>query len=544
MDSFDICAWEYVMLEKIIKSDYGGISLIVLNDSLRKSTFDPYRTKRWSKLLYNIFWKVEEIKFKPFPNAFEVKNSRTLLTDIPVLQVTPDQTKIPDQLKNEDIEKIKSKKIDVFIALGFWFLCGEILNIGKYGVWSYDHGYMHINRRIPGGLLEVLEGHPTTCSKLIILNGVPGKGKVIYRSYSLTDEFSVNKTCNSHYWKIASFMPRKLRELSTFGDEKFRRRVEQESNAKDLHCNNVVKICRSHQIIFGMIKHLLRSIKIGLLKKIFIEQWILLFDLKNDFSYSFSRYKKIIPPKDRLYADPHVISKDGKYYIFFEEKPFETGKGHISLIVMDEEGNYGNPIKIIDKPYHLSYPFVFMWKDQYFMIPESSDNKTIQLYKCVHFPDKWQFQKNLMENVVAADVTLYYYGQKWWLFTNIKENEGSTNWDELFLFFAESPISESWKAHPLNPIISDVRKARPAGRIFDYNGKVYRPSQNSSRRYGYGLKINQIVKLNEFEYEEVEIRSIEPNWDKHIKGVHSFSRERNLTMIDGKLKRQRYLEKM
>jgi hypothetical protein len=542
MDSLDIFAWEYVLLEKIIGSDYGAISLVILNDSFRKKSAGSLK-RYCSNLFYKLFWKFEDIKHKPSPNAFEIKNSKILLTDIPTLRVMPNQTKFSDRLKTEDIEKLIFKNIDVFIIFGFPLLGGEILNVGKFGVWSYDHGYIQNNKNIPAGLWEAVERHPTTCSMLRILDGALRQGRVIYSSYSTTDYFSVNKTCNRHYWKIVSFIPRKLKELYTFGDEKFFQRVEQDNKMKDLNCTGIVKIHTSHQFIFGMIKYLFRSIKIGFLKKIFFEQWILLFDLQNDFSYSFSRYKKIIPPKDRLYADPHLICKGGKYYIFFEEKLFETGKGHISLIVMDEQGNYGKPIKVIDNRHHLSYPFVFKWKDQYFMIPESSENKTIPLYKCVHFPEKWKFQKNLMENVVAADTTLYYYDRKWWLFTNIKENEGSTNWDELFLFYAESPFSESWKAHPINPIISDVRKARPAGKIFHYNGKIYRPSQNSSRRYGYGLKINLIVKLSEFEYEEIEIRSIEPNWDKHINGVHSFSKERNLTVIDGKFKRPRYFGK-
>ena len=174
------------------------------------------------------------------------------------------------------------------------------------------------------------------------------------------------------------------------------------------------------------------------------------------------------------------------------------------------------------------------------MIPESSASKTIQLYRAIKFPERWVLEKILMEDIDAADTTLFFFRQKWWLFTNIKESDGCTNWDELFLFYTNNPLNDKWQFHPQNPIISDVRKARPAGKIFQNDDAIYRPSQNSAGRYGYGLKMNRILKLSETEYEEIEVKSLQPDWDKNILGVHSFNKEKNLTVIDGKYRRLKY----
>ena len=146
-----------------------------------------------------------------------------------------------------------------------------------------------------------------------------------------------------------------------------------------------------------------------------------------------------------------------------------------------------------------------------------------------------------MENIDAVDTTLFYHNDKWWLFTNIIENQGSSNLDELFLFFSDDFITNSWVPHPRNPIISDVKKARSAGNIFVKNGRIIRPSQNSSLRYGYGIKLNEIKILNENEYEEIEIDSIEPNWDSKILGTHTINNSGNLSIIDGILKRRKFL---
>ena len=103
---------------------------------------------------------------------------------------------------------------------------------------------------------------------------------------------------------------------------------------------------------------------------------------------------------------------------------------------------------------------------------------------------------------------------------------------ELYIYYSDSPISKNWTAHTENPVISDVSRARPAGGFYRVNGTFIRPSQNCSKRYGYGLKFNEIKVLNEREYQELEIQSVEPHWDKRIVGVHTFNYNRELNMSD------------
>jgi hypothetical protein len=276
-------------------------------------------------------------------------------------------------------------------------------------------------------------------------------------------------------------------------------------------------------------------------KLVYFEQWYLMFDLKPQISTSLWKFKKIIPPKDRFWADPHVIQNGSSFYIFIEEYIYKKKKGHISVIKMDNQGNYEKPVRVLEKNFHLSYPFIFKWDDKYYMIPESLGNRTVEIYECIEFPYKWEFKMNLMENVRAVDATLFYHHEKWWLFVNMSENEGSSVYDELFLFYSDRLKTKEWKAHPLNPIISDVKRARPAGRIFLRHGKIFRPSQNCSLRYGYGININEIVILSETEYLEKKVASVMPNWDRKVKATHSFVNEGELTIIDALRFRRRVL---
>lgn len=206
---------------------------------------------------------------------------------------------------------------------------------------------------------------------------------------------------------------------------------------------------------------------------------------------------------------------------------------------INEKGEYSDPVKIIDKPYHLSYPFTFKYEGDYYMVPESIANRTIDLYKCVEFPDKWEFQMSLMDNIKGVDATLLFHNEKWWMFVNVVENLGASAHDELFLYYSTELLTTDWKAHAQNPIVSDCKSARSAGKIFIEDGRLYRPSQNCSGRYGHGFNLSEILTLTETNYAEEIVSRVKPNWDKDIVGTHTFSRDKSLHVIDALNRRWR-----
>ena len=149
------------------------------------------------------------------------------------------------------------------------------------------------------------------------------------------------------------------------------------------------------------------------LKKVFYSDpfsWVLLFKIKDSKDFlnnSYSSFNKLQPSKDKFWADPFVISRADKYFVFVEEFIYAKNKGHISVLELDKEGKLLNVQKLIDKPYHMSYPFVFESEGGYYMIPETGGNRTIDLYKCIDFPGNWVFVKNIMKDVNAVDTTLF-----------------------------------------------------------------------------------------------------------------------------------------
>jgi len=544
VDSDQIPNWTFKMLERVHASNYAEFVLIVKNDTPTPSKKSVYRKVRdnFGRLIYLVLTRIDDAIFKSEPNAFEPKHIHQLLPNTPSITVKPIQKSFSDYFREDDIKTIKSHHIDVLIRLGVRILRGEVLTCARYGVWSYHHGDNRINRGGPVGFWEVLDGCGETGSILQILSEDLDSGQILYRSHSQTDHLSVRRNKNNYYWKTLSFLPRKLKELYELGGEEFLSRVRQDNQHPFFYSRRIFTEPKHAELIGLTLRHYSKYIWRKLQSLFYFDQWILLYDANHmaECSSSLWRFKEIVPPKDRFWADPFIIYDNHKYYVFIEEFLYKKNKGHISYLTIDENGNTSVPKKIIEKPYHLSYPFVFSHNNEYYMIPETADNRTIELYKCVQFPEKWELATTLMKDIYAVDPTVFLKDGKWWLFVNVCENEGASPLDELFLFYSADLFCGNWTPHPKNPVVSDVKSARPAGRIFSFNGNVYRPSQNNSWRYGYGMKLNQIVALSETEYKEVCVNDIEPQWDKRMRGIHTLNCVEKLTMVDAIKRRPRY----
>ena len=285
--------------------------------------------------------------------------------------------------------------------------------------------------------------------------------------------------------------------------------------------------------------NLLRRIFRRILLYFFFEQWFLLLAQNNtDKEPSWKDFTRFIPPPDRIWADPFIWVHGDKYYVFFEEQPTDTKPGHICCMTLDDDLKILANEIVLKRSYHLSYPFIFEHDGELYMLPETGMNRSVEVYRCKKFPNRWVLVQTLLSGLYAFDATLFENKGKWWLFVNIGENEGGeSTWDKLHLFYSDHPLSRHWTPHLANPIIQDVRSARPAGRIFLQNGEIIRPSQDCSKRYGYATNFNIITKLSETEYEESLGWKFLPT-SKDILSTHTWNRVDNLLAVDAMLRRQ------
>jgi len=241
-------------------------------------------------------------------------------------------------------------------------------------------------------------------------------------------------------------------------------------------------------------------------------------------------FTPVYPPKGLGWADPIVFAKDGRNWLFIEEIPGQ-GKGVLSVMEFLPGGVLGKPLRVLEEPFHLSYPMVFEHEGTVYMVPESAQAKQVRLYRATDFPRGWVLDRVLLDDVSATDATFLEHGGSWWMFVNIRAGGGSS-WDELHLYRSESRFGP-FEAHPLNPVVSDVRRARPAGPIIKRGGKLFRPAQDCSSWYGRALSMMEIVRLNESGYEEREATQLEPELIPGSFCLHTFESEGTLEIVDG-----------
>jgi hypothetical protein len=163
------------------------------------------------------------------------------------------------------------------------------------------------------------------------------------------------------------------------------------------------------------------------------------------------------------------------------------------------------------------------------MLPETSAAGQVRLYRCERFPDKWGLAAVLLDNIVALDPVPFERDGRWWMFVGMRE-PGAEGSDELSLFYAPG-LFGPWTPHARNPVVSDAFSARPAGNVYRIGNTLLRPSQDCSRRYGYGLVINRIDLIADNEYEEAEIERILPEKLGFL-GVHTINHNDRFTVAD------------
>ena len=239
-----------------------------------------------------------------------------------------------------------------------------------------------------------------------------------------------------------------------------------------------------------------------------------------------------------MYADPFLFEHDGRHHLFCEEIPHDGPRGVISHTELRLDGAPADPPKrVLQAPYHLSYPFVFAHQDDVFMIPETSAARRVELYRAVAFPHEWEREAVLIEDIDAADATILLHDGRLWLFAAVAAANASSL-DELHIFWAET-IRGPWHPHPCNPVVSDVRCARPAGPIQCWDERLVRPGQDGSRRYGWAISFRQIDALSLTDYAEHEVGRIEPGDVLGARATHAYAADSRFEAIDLRRRRLR-----
>lgn len=206
-------------------------------------------------------------------------------------------------------------------------------------------------------------------------------------------------------------------------------------------------------------------------------------------------------------ADPFLFVHDGCLFLFYEETTFRRPGGRIMMVSTKDLKKWTTPIQIShDEHLHFSFPYVFEDAGNVYMIPETGWVGEIRLYKAVS-PDLTRFEldKVLMRRELKdddvifdfADNVLYKKGEVYYLFTSILDKNGY----QLQLY-TSSELRGPYMQHPSSPICHNSMYGRNAGSLIEYDGKLFRPTQDCTDTYGGQVNLMEITRLTPSRYEE------------------------------------------
>ena len=529
--------WETKIIYEIIFSNFAEITCIFYDPTtkkIQKTLFEKLilnfkNNTIYSSILRN-FIELVENKYSKFTRFDELKIVKNFFSKIEKIQVHSIKKKFNDYFDKAQCDVIKSKNLDILFRRDFGILKGEILNCAKFGVWSFHHGDNDCFRGLPPGFWECYLNENITGVTLQKLTNNLDAGEIIDKGFYST----------KFYWLLNREFIYEKSVLIFLKNLK----LVYENQQINTRPSNILqgKIYRSPKFL-TLLKYILKKYPRALFNKLASKNiyshknkniWKLHISKGYIENRELSNLVKFQPPNGEYWADPFALIFNNKKFIFFENYEFKYKKSKISTCEIRNH-KIGEVKEALNLNYHLSYPFVWKENNNFFMIPETAQKKRIEIWQASNFPLSWKLKKILFEGESFVDTTFFVdnLGNKW-LFTNKSVDKFDDHNSELYIYKVQDNNFENIEPHKFNPVITDCKIARNAGKIFySQKGYLIRPSQmNISNIYGYALNINKIVKLSIDEYVEEKLFTIKPEELNGARGIHHVSQEEDFFILD------------
>lgn len=451
------------------------------------------------------------------------------LRNVPVLRVAGMSTGGPTPaLRADDIEAIKAHRLDFLIDLGFGWLTGDVLEAARHGVWSFHHGDEAAGDGRRAGVREILGRQPTIAAVLRRQAGRTDGGVVLREGRFRVAPESLGLTRDRCMLGAAPWPALVCREIRMGTmHEGATPAPRPAARSLDTGLGSFLRFLAitAQARLQQLWHHGLRrdDWNIGVLDAPIAS--LLQRPAVAGIDWAPAR-------RGRYAADPFGRWNDATLDVFFEDFSHARDQATIACRGWSREQGWGAPSTALDIGSHLSYPSLFEHEGRRFMLPELRAAGKLVVYEWSGAQGGWRQHASLDVDGDVADATLLQHAGRWWLFA-IRPNRLNPA-TELMLWHADR-LEGPWLEHPGNPVVVDVRSARPGGPFFRVDDQVYRPAQDCSTGYGDRLAIKRVVTLTQERYEEELVTVVEPERDGPFPyGLHTLAGAGDVTLVDGK----------
>lgn len=528
LNGFSMQYWQRACFLNLVDSGLAHCRLLIINDQEeeRKSFLQKLGAFMSHKPLYHLYLRY----FCKTRSRINVDCSDILSGIRQINCKTIRKGKFSEYFDQKDLEKIQTLRLDFILRFGFNIIRGEVLNIPAYGVWSFHHGDERTYRGGPTGFWEMYNNEKINGAILQRLTDTIDAGIVLKRGYFEVTAHSYpahvdHLLMNSIHWPVSICKDILSENAGYFSDKPSTSRVK------------INRIPGNWKMVIFLLQQAWKKIRFHFNDLFFEEQWnigvieqsigniIESQSIKNDIHWLPLRKRSL------FHADPFIFQDHDRYVMVYELFDYKTNKGIICKTSYLPGQGFSDTEVLMTAPYHLSYPCVFQKEGINYFIPEKCETGKVSLYRLESPVLKPVFIRDLITGIKAVDTTMFEYEARMWMFLTIQDDHSNLN---LYAYYAEN-LTDEFKPHRNNPVKTDIGSARPAGNIFNVNNQFYRPSQDSSVRYGGSLKLNRLKVLTPDLFAEEEFAHFQPIKNSpYRKGLHTMNNSGNLTVIDGK----------
>jgi hypothetical protein len=518
-------AWQAAAINALLTLPGLEVGLMIIDDRPPASSRSKLRRlSDWPRLAWNLFNKGYVERRSAASRPTDLTNE---LSDVPEIRCTPEPVgTYAERLTTRDVASIKSSDLDFILRFGFGVIKGEILVTPRWGIWSFHHGDERVYRGRPPGFWELVSGEKVVGSILQRLTERLDAGVILYRGFFKSTPHSYVRTRDELFMGSAEW-PRSVVQALSGGDHSALTNEPSKTKAAVRRdpTNGVMIRFLARQFV-EFVRSQWRGLTAGATWTVGVAEAPVTRFLDDELpAIRWIRE----PGRSRYLADPFAVVYDESLWCLMEDYDHRTHRGVIAAMTLDAEDS--QPRTAIDPGVHASYPYLFEWDGALWCVPETHQAREVRLYKAVKFPYEWELRSTLVKGLAALDSTLVRHRDRWWLFCT--DHDAGPN-SKLRIWHAPDLIGP-WAPHPLNPVKTDVRSARPAGTPFVTDGVLYRPAQDGSESYGGSISINRINTLTPTAFEEEVVAVVRPpRHGRYRDGLHTICVVGERTVIDGR----------
>ena len=230
----------------------------------------------------------------------------------------------------------------------------------------------------------------------------------------------------------------------------------------------------------------------------------------------------------KWFADPFILDFDvDNIYLLVEEYDYDINRGRIAKITV-RKSNYTivDCTIILELPTHLSFPTIYRQGDKIIVCPENYSGGGFYKYEYDQINEKL-IRIGTISTDKLVDTTIIELNGVFYMFSTYEPFPNGS----LLTIYRSDTFDGPYETY--QEVLFNENIGRNAGFIFQHNGDMIRPAQESDYSYGHSI-VFQRVRLENGKFEFEKVWRYETTHPTYKLGTHTYNEYKGMGVVDYK----------